>query len=55
MCPVDGLYKLQAIKHFFPGDLAIMIFVGACARVSVKALCDKGCSTHLQGMQQTVH
>jgi hypothetical protein len=53
-CPIDGLYKLEAIKQIFPGDLAIMIFIGACARVSTKALRDKGCSTRLQVMQQAV-
>jgi hypothetical protein len=52
---VDGFYKLQAIKQIFPGDLDIMIFIGARARVSVKALRDKGCSACLQGMQQAVH
>jgi hypothetical protein len=54
-CPVDGFYKLQAIKQIFPGDLDIMIFIGARARVSVKALRDRGCSACLQGMQQAVH
>jgi hypothetical protein len=52
---VDGLYKLQAIKQIFPGDPAIMIFIGVHARVSAKALRDQGCSTCLQGMQQVVH
>jgi hypothetical protein len=55
MRPVDGLYKLQAIKQIFPDDLAIMIFIGARARVSTKALHDKGYSARLQGMQQAVH
>jgi hypothetical protein len=54
-CPVDGFYKLQAIKQIFSDDPAIMIFIRACARVSTKTLHDKGCSTRLQGMQQTVH
>jgi hypothetical protein len=55
MRPMDGLYKLQAIKQIFPDDLAIMIFIGARARVSTKALHDKGYSARLQGMQQAVH
>jgi hypothetical protein len=50
-CPVDGLYKRQAIKQIFPSDSAIMIFIGVRACVSTKALCDKGCSACLQGMQ----
>jgi hypothetical protein len=54
-CPVDGFYKLQAIKQIFPGDPAIMIFIGARACVAAKALRDKDCSTRLQGMQQAVH
>jgi hypothetical protein len=54
-CPVDGLYKLQAIKQIFSGDLTIMIFIVACTRVFSKALRDKGCSAHLQDMQQAVH
>jgi hypothetical protein len=52
---MDGLYKLQAIKQIFPGNLAIMIFIRARARVSAKALHDKGCSARLQAMQQAVH
>jgi hypothetical protein len=50
-CPMDGLYKLQAIKQIFPGNLAIMIFIRARARVSAEALRDKGCSTRLHDMQ----
>jgi hypothetical protein len=42
-CPVDGLYKLQAIKQIFPSDPAIMIFIEARERVSAKALHNKGC------------
>jgi hypothetical protein len=48
---VDRLYKLQAIKQIFFDDPAIMIFIEARECVSTKALRDKGCSTHLQGMQ----
>jgi hypothetical protein len=48
---MDGLYKLQAIKQIFPGNLAIMIFIRARARVSAEALRDKGCSTRLHDMQ----
>jgi hypothetical protein len=48
-------YRLQGIKQKSPGDSAIMIFIGARARVSSKALHDKGCSTHLQGVQQVSH
>jgi hypothetical protein len=55
MCLMDGLYKLQVIKQIFPGDPAIMIFIRARARVSAKALHDKGWSARLQGMQQAVH
>jgi hypothetical protein len=54
-CPVDGLYKIQAIQQIFPIDPAIMILIGACARVSAKALRDKGYSVCLQCMQQSVH
>jgi hypothetical protein len=50
-CPMDGLYKLQAIKQIFPSDPTIMIFIGARARVSAKALHKKGCSARLQGIQ----
>jgi hypothetical protein len=52
---VDGLYKLQSIKQNFPVDPAIMIFIGAYARVSAKALRNKSCSARLQGMQHVVH
>jgi hypothetical protein len=52
---VDGLYNLQAIKQMFPDDSAIMIFIGARARISAKALRDKSRFTRLQDMQQTVH
>jgi hypothetical protein len=54
-CPEDGLYKLQAIKQISPGDPTIKISIGACARVSSKALCDKGCSARSQGMQEAAH
>jgi hypothetical protein len=54
-CPEDGLYKLQPIKQISLGDLVIMIFIGARARVSSKALHDKGCSARLQGVQQEAH
>jgi hypothetical protein len=54
-CPVDGLFKLQAIKQIFSDNSVIMIFIGVCVRVSAKALRNKGCSACLQGMQQTVH
>jgi hypothetical protein len=50
-CPEDGLYKLQAIKQISLGDLA-MISIGARARVSSKALCDKGCSARSQGVRR---
>jgi hypothetical protein len=52
---MDGLYKLQVIKQIFSGDPTIMIFIRARARVSAKALRDKGWSARLQGMQQVVH
>jgi hypothetical protein len=54
-CPKDGLYKLQAIKQISTEDSAIMIFIGACAHVSSKALRDKGCSARSQGVQQAAH
>jgi hypothetical protein len=54
-CPEDGLYKLQAIKQISPGDPAIMISIGAHARVSSKALRDKDCSVRSQGVQQAAH
>jgi hypothetical protein len=55
MCPVGGLYRLQAIKQISPGDSAITIFIRACVRVSSKALRNKGCSARLQGMQLAAH
>jgi hypothetical protein len=54
-CPKDELYRLQAIKQISPGDPAIMISIWARARVSSKALCDKGCSALSQGVQQVGH
>jgi hypothetical protein len=54
-CPDNGLYRLQAIKQISPGDPVIMISIGARARVSSKALRNKGCSAHLQGVQQVSH
>jgi hypothetical protein len=54
-CLEDGLYKLQAIKQIFPGNPAMMIFIGACACVSSKALRDKGCSLRSQRVQQAAH
>jgi hypothetical protein len=54
-CPEDGLYKLQAIKQISPVDLAIMISIEARARVSFKALRDKGCSARSRGVQQMAH
>jgi hypothetical protein len=54
-CPEDRLYRLQGIKQISPGDPAIMIFIGAHAHVSSKALHNKGCSAHLQGVQQVAH
>jgi hypothetical protein len=44
-CPEDGLCRLQAIKQISHGDLNIMMSIRACARVSSKALRNKGCST----------
>jgi hypothetical protein len=55
MCPEEGLYRLQAIKQISPGNPAIMISIGARARVSSKTLRDKGCSARPQGMQQVAH
>jgi hypothetical protein len=54
-CPEDGLCRLQVIKQISSGDPAIMIYIGARAHLSSKALRDKGCSAHSQGMQQTAH
>jgi hypothetical protein len=54
-CPEDVLCRLQANKQISPGDPAIMISIGARARVSSKALCDKGCSARSQGVQQAAH
>jgi hypothetical protein len=51
-CPKDRLYKLQAIKQISPTDSAIMISIEARVRVSSKALRDKGCFVHSQGVQQ---
>jgi hypothetical protein len=45
-CLKDGLCRLQAIKQISSDDPAIMIYIGAWAHVSSKALRDKGCSTH---------
>jgi hypothetical protein len=55
VCPEEGLCRLQAIKQISPGDPAIMISIGACARISSKALRDKGCSTRSQGVWQAGH
>jgi hypothetical protein len=55
MCPDERLCRLQAIKQIFSGDPAVMISIGACARISFKALCDKGCSARSQDMQQAAH
>jgi hypothetical protein len=54
-CPEDRLCRLQAIKQISPGDLTIMIFIGARARISSKALRDKGYSACLQDVQQVAH
>jgi hypothetical protein len=54
-CPEDGLCRLQAIKQISPGDPAIMISIGACARISSKRLRDKCCSARPQGVQQAAH
>jgi hypothetical protein len=54
-CPEDGFYKLQANKQISPGDLAIMISIGARARVSSKTLHDKGCPVRSQGVLQVAH
>jgi hypothetical protein len=40
-----GLCGLQANKQISPDDPAIMISIGACTRISSKALRDTGCST----------
>jgi hypothetical protein len=53
-CPKDGLCRLQANKQISPGDLAIMISIGARVCISSKTLCDKGCARS-QGMQQAAH
>jgi hypothetical protein len=50
-----GLCGLEANKQISSGDPAIMISIGAGTPVSSKALRDKGCSTHSQGMQQAAH
>jgi hypothetical protein len=50
-----GLCGLQANKQISSGDPAIMIFIGADAPVSFKALRDKGCSAHSQGVHQADH
>jgi hypothetical protein len=52
---VGGFYKLQAIKQMSPSYPIIMIFIEARAHVSSNALCDKGYSVRLQGMQQAAH
>jgi hypothetical protein len=46
---------LQAIKQISIGDPAIMISIGAHARISSKALRDKAFSARSQGVQQVVH
>jgi hypothetical protein len=55
MCFEYGLCRLQAIKQISRDDPAIMISIRARARLSYKALCDKGCSAWSQGMQQAAH
>jgi hypothetical protein len=54
-CPEYRLCRLQAIKRISPNDPAIMISIGARARVSSKALHDKGCSARSQGVQQAAY
>jgi hypothetical protein len=54
-CPKDGLCRLQTNKQISPGDPAIMISIGARARVSFKTLRDKGCSARSKGVQQAAH
>jgi hypothetical protein len=55
LCPEDRFCRLQANKQISPGDPAIMISIGECARVSSKTLRDKGCPAHSQGVQQAAH
>jgi hypothetical protein len=50
MCPEDRLCRLQANKQISPDNPAIMISIGAHARVSSKTLHDKGCSARSQGV-----
>jgi hypothetical protein len=52
---VPGLCGLQESKQISSGDPAIMISIGVGAPVSSKALRDKGCFAHSQGMQQAAH
>jgi hypothetical protein len=54
-CSEDGLCRLQVIKQISHGDPAIMISIGSRARVSSKALHDKGCSALSQGVHQMTH
>jgi hypothetical protein len=54
-CPEEGLCRLQAIKQISPDDPTIMIFIGARARISSKALRDNGCSARSQGVRQAAH
>jgi hypothetical protein len=49
------LCGLQANKQISPGDLAIMISIGAGMPISSNTLCDKGCSARSQGVQQVAH
>jgi hypothetical protein len=46
---------LQANKQISSCDSVIMISIGADTRIYFKALRDKGCSAHSQGVQQTAH
>jgi hypothetical protein len=50
-----GLCGLQANKQISSDDPVIMISIGAGTSISYKALRDKGCSTHSQGMHQLAH
>jgi hypothetical protein len=53
--PRTGSAGCKQLNKYPPRDPAIMISTRACARVSSKALRDKGCSSRSQGVQQAAH
>jgi hypothetical protein len=54
-CLEDGFCRPQANKQTPHSDLAIMISIVTCTRISFKTLRDNGCFTRSQGVKQVTH